>query len=440
MKVAIIGAGFGGLAAAYETSLAGHETKIFDRDDRLGGLASTFHVGGQELEKFYHHWLGTDEDVFGLARELGHGDKLVFKESKVGIYYANKNYRFSSPLDLLRFTPMSFWARIRFGLSVLYSWTVRNSDYLEKITAEEWLLKVCGREAYETIWRPLLIGKFGEDFYGDVAAIWIWNKLIQRGQSRDAKAKEYLGYYKGGFSAFIQDLQYAIENNGGAFELNSDVSEVRAGARDTVDLKINEEWCNFDRVIYTGHTPELAQLYRESGFENEAVQVEKIKYLSNICLILETNKSLSDTYWLNVNDVTFPFVGIIEHTNFETVDNYDGKNLIYLSKYIPDSHKLYAMNTEEMTAFSIPHIKRLFPEFEESSIQRSFLWKADYAQPLIVKDYPALIPGCQSHIPNFFLSTMAQVYPQDRGTNYAVKMGRDVGRRVAHGQKEQEEI
>ena len=180
MRVAIIGSGFCGMSAAFEIAKAGHETTIFERDAVPGGLAATFQVGGQELEKFYHHWLGTDEEIFSFVRELGYGEKLKFKTSKVGIYYANKNYRFSSPLDLLRFQPMPFLSRIRFGLSVLYSWTVKDSSVFEKETAVNWLLRVSGKNAYETIWKPLLIGKFGEEYYQEVAAIWIWNKLIQR--------------------------------------------------------------------------------------------------------------------------------------------------------------------------------------------------------------------------------------------------------------------
>lgn len=430
MRTAVIGSGFCGMSAAYEVAKAGGEVDIFERDRTLGGLAATFAVGGQELEKFYHHWLGTDEHVFNFAREIGHGDKLSFKESKVGIYYANKNYKFSSPLDLLKFKPLPFWSRIRFGLSVVYSWMIKDSTSLEKQTAEEWLLKVAGKSAYETIWKPLLIGKFGEEYYKDIAAIWIWNKLIQRGQSRDSSAKERLGYYKGGFSAFINDLAEQIAANGGKFKLNKEVTQVRSAKDNTVDIKVNGEWLNYDNVIYTGHTPELSQLMNVSGYNDYANKLDRIDYLANVCLILETSESLSETYWLNINDPSFPFVGIIEHTNFEDKSHYDNKHLIYLSKYVPQTHELYKMNADEMRDYAIPHIKRLFPNFDPKIIMRTFLWKADYAQPLIVKDYPNLIPEVETEISNFYVSTMAQVYPEDRGTNYAVYHGREVGKLV----------
>ena len=167
-----------------------------------------------------------------------------------------------------------------------------------------------------------------------------------------------------------------------------------------------------------------------SGFFEEAEKAKRIDYLANICLILETTESLSETYWLNVNDTSFPFVAIIEHTNFETTETYGGKHLIYLSKYIQATDELYALSADEMTEFAIPHLKRLFPQFDITSIESSHLWKADYAQPIICKNYSDVIPQIKTSIPNFFVSTMAQVYPQDRGTNYAVKNGREVGRMV----------
>lgn len=431
MKIAIIGAGFGGMAAAYEIAKAGHEAVLIERDNNSGGLAATFSVGGQDLEKFYHHWLGTDEDIFNFARELGYGHRLKLKESKVGIYFANKNYRFSSPLDLLNFTPLPFLSRLRFGFSILYSWFIRKPKYLEKITAEKWLLRVSGKNAYQTIWKPLLIGKFGEEYYKKVAAIWIWNKLIQRGQSRDSKAREFLGYYEGGFSNFINDLSSEIIKLGGAFRHSCEVEEISGQNDGSVSLRINGSWENFDRAIYTGHTPELAELFRSSGLDNSAKELDSIDYLGNICLILETTKSLSETYWLNVNDPTFPFVGIIEHTNFEDANKYSGKHLIYLSKYVPITHEMFSMTEGEMTNFAIPHIKRLFPHFDENSITRSFVWRAKYAQPIIGLNYSEILPNSKTEIDNFFVCTMAQVFPEDRGTNYAVKHGRQIGKSVA---------
>lgn len=432
MKVGIVGAGFAGLSAAYDLVKAGHQVTIFDRDSQLGGLAATFEMGNQKLEKFYHHWLGTDTITFDFIKEIGQGDKLMFKESRVGIYYANTIYRFSSPFDLLKFKPLPFFSRIRFGFSVFYAWMIKDMKAVESVSAEAWLQKVAGKTAYETIWKPLLIGKFGEDYYRDVAAVWLWNKLIQRGKSREgAAAKERLAYYKGGFSAFLNDLYAHIEGVGGKLSLQTEVKQILPKTDGSgVDLAISREGVEstetFDRVLYTGHTPEFSPLARDAGHADYAANLDKIKYLANICLILESKKSLSEIYWLNVNDPGFPFVGIIEHTNFEGRENYSGNHLIYLSKYIPTSHPLYKLNSQELFEFACPHIEKMFPKFNKDDVVNVYGWRAEYAQPIISINYKSLIPDYKTPMPNVYLCTMAQVYPEDRGTNYAIHHGRKV--------------
>ena len=252
-KIAIIGSGFAGIAAGYQLSYEGHNVTIFEKDEVPGGLASTFTVKGQKLEKFYHHWLGTDHHIFDLINEIGKKDKLKFFESKVGIYFANKNYKFSSPIDLLFFTPLPFFSRIRFGLAVIYSWFIKNPKYLEQITAEDWLIQVAGKKAYKIIWEPLLIGKFGKQFYKDVAAIWIWNKLIQRGKSRDANAKEKLAYYEGGFNSFINDLLEILIKQKVKILYNHKITKLKPYEK-TISLLTNKKWEKFDNIIFTGHT------------------------------------------------------------------------------------------------------------------------------------------------------------------------------------------
>ncbi|KAG0944365.1 hypothetical protein G6F31_014607 [Rhizopus arrhizus] len=142
-------------------------------------------------------------------------------------------------------------------------------------------------------------------------------------------------------------------------------------------------------------------------------------------MVLSLDRSLSDTYWLNVNDPGFPYVGVIEHTNFEPPSSYGGRHIVYLSKYLPPHHPMYTMSDAELVEFSIPHLQKMFPEFDRSWIQDLHVWRADYAQPIAEKHYSKLIPGRCTPISNVFVTSMAQVYPEDRGTNYAVLSARN---------------
>jgi len=158
--------------------------------------------------------------------------------------------------------------------------------------------------------------------------------------------------------------------------------------------------------------------------------LRRIKYLSNVCLILELDRSLSSTYWLNVNDPDFPFVGVIEHTNFEPSATYGGRHLVYLSKYLPESAPLFKMSDSELLEFTIPYLERMFPEFTRKWILGNNVWRARHSQPVVERYYGELIPASNTPLKNFFIATMAQIYPEDRGTNYAIREGRRIARQV----------
>ena len=60
-KIAILGAGIGGMAAAYDLVRSGHQVVIYEASDAVGGLASGFKEPHWEwsVEKYYHHWFQT---------------------------------------------------------------------------------------------------------------------------------------------------------------------------------------------------------------------------------------------------------------------------------------------------------------------------------------------------------------------------------------------
>ena len=160
-------------------------------------------------------------------------------------------------------------------------------------------------------------------------------------------------------------------------------------------------------------------------------QLEKIDYLSNVCLVLELDRSLSDTYWLNVNDPDFPFVAVIEHTNFESPKTYGDRHIVYLSRYLPHTDTMYTMSADEMLNHALPHIQRMFPEFQRDWLLAHHLWTARYSQPVVKKAYSTMIPPKRGPQDGLWLCSMAQVYPEDRGTNYAIRDGRALGRDIA---------
>jgi protoporphyrinogen oxidase len=430
-RVAIIGGGFGGLAAAWELTRRGITPIVLEADNAVGGLAGSFEVNGERLERFYHHWFTSDTHVAELAGELGTEDRIVYRATRTGLYFANRVFRLSSPADVLRFTPLSPIGRIRLGVLALRARAVKHWRALETLTAEEWLVGMGGREVYDVVWRPLLEGKFGP-YAGEVSAVWFWNKLKLRGGSRNKGGGESLAYYRGGFAALAEQLAAAIRDAGGQVRTNETVRKLLVGDDGRVlGVRTDRESIPADAVLATPALPIVADLVQPHAPAAYVKQLRRIPYLANLCIVLELDRSLSDTYWLNVNDPGFPFVGVIEHTNFEPASTYAGRHIVYLSKYLPADSELYSMSDEALLEFCIPHLQRMFPRFDRSWIQAHHVWRARYAQPVVVRRYGALIPATTTPLNGLFLCSMAQVYPEDRGTNYAIREGRRAGATIA---------
>lgn len=419
----IIGAGFCGLTAAYELAKRKMAVTIVEADSDIGGLAGSFAVNGARLEKFYHHWFMSDKHIMDLIAELDATDEIIVRTTRTGIYYANSFFRLSSPSDVMRFKALPPLDRVRLGLLALRARRVTDWRQLEDMTAAQWLRALGGKKVYEVVWEPLLRGKFGA-YADEISAVWFWNKLKLRGGSRRGDGAEQLAYYNGGFAALADRLAARILTHGAKILTNAMAEKIVVSEGRVAGVLVDGECLPADIVIATPALPIVASLLQGQASVEYISSLRRIMYLANICLVIELDRSLSETYWINVNDPSFPFVGVIEHTNFEPCETYGGRHIIYLSKYLPATDALYGMNREEALEFTLPHLKRMFPMLDRGWILAVHLWKANYSQPVVERHYGSLIPSHVTPVPGLFLASMAQVYPEDRGTNYAVREGK----------------
>ncbi len=427
--IVVIGAGFTGLAAAYQLASMGVGVTVLEADAEVGGLAGCFEVNGERLEKFYHHWFLSDSHIMQLVEELGCEDNIICRPTRTGMYLANNFFNLSTPLDLLRFKPLKYIDRIRLAALVLRARAVVDWEQLESLTAEQWLSQLGGSTVYKVVWEPLLRGKFGSHV-SDISAVWFWNKLKLRGRSRDRRGHEILAYYRGGFAALARRIAAEITAKGGQIRTGAAAGALLVDGNRVTGLKTGNEVIEADAVIATPALPIIADLLRPHVLQDYVDRLCKIQYLANLCVVLELDRSLSKTYWLNVNDPGFPFVGVIEHTNFELAETYGGRHIVYLSKYLAESDPLYAISDAQVLEYSLPHLQRMFPDFARSWILASHVWRARFAQPVVLRGYRNMIPPAQTPIDGFYIATMAQIYPEDRGTNYAVREGRAIAQTV----------
>ena len=434
MRVGIIGGGAAGLAAAYELTRQGHFAEVFEVAPFVGGQASTFEVGGGQLERGYHHLFVSDTAMTELIHELGLGEKLAWLESKVGVYHSGRIWDFANPLDLLKFGPLTFIQRLRLGLLTFALQKTRDWRKFEGVTAQDWLTRNLGPEIYRAIWEPMLRGKFGE-YYDQISMTWLWGKIYLRVASRGKTLqKERLGYPMGSFGEVFDRLGEVVARQGGKIHISSRVNQVAMSGESASGLEVqlegqDPEVRDYDAVIattpsyiFTRLVPPLPSDYHE--------KLVNVRYLSAVLLILCLDRPLTSKYWLNVADRSLPFVGVIEHTNMIDPAMYGGNHIIYLTNYTPRDSDLYSRSGEELLEDFIPHLQKLNPAFERSWVREFFHHKVDGAQPIIGVNYGSQIPDHRTPFANLYLANTTQIYPEDRGTNYSVKMGREVARMV----------
>jgi protoporphyrinogen oxidase len=412
-----------GAPAGRSAGRRGLRATVLEQDTALGGLAGSFAVGGEQLEKFYHHWFTNDRHVMDLIDDLGAADQVLLRPTRTGMYYANRFHKLSTPLDLLRFSALPFADRIRLGLLALRARRVQDWQTLEQRTASDWLRALGGERVYRVVWEPLLRGKFGA-VADEVSAVWIWNKLKLRGGSRGKGGAEQLAYFRGGFAALAERLAAAVAAQGGRGHTSAAVRGIEVTDGRVTALDTDAGRIVVDAVIATPALPIVADLLAPHVQADYVARLRRIRYLANLCVVLELDRSLSETYWLNVNDPGFPFVGVIEHTNFEPAGSYGGRHIVYLSKYLPEDDPLYRMDDAAVVDFTLGHLARMFPDLRPDWVRAAHVWRARFSQPIVERGYAGLIPARDTPIAGLKLATMAQIYPEDRGTNYAVREGR----------------
>jgi len=422
MEIGVIGGGLAGLTAAYELAKKGHQVLVFERQPYLGGQASTFEVEGTLLERYYHHIFTGDEDMIGLMEELGLAERMQWLASKVGFFHEGQIYDFVTPFDLLHFTPLGFSQRIRAGLVTLYLQRFGDWRTLEDFTAQEWMRRYSGQQAYEVIFSPLLRAKFGE--YADqVTMAWLWSKFKDRVGSRSrGLARELLGYMDGSFQLFIDALAEGITSAGGEILTDVPVERVVVEGDRVQVVQAGDTW-SFDKVIATVPSfvfldivPDLPEQYAD--------QLRQVDYQTSLCLVLKMSRSLSHIYWLNISDPSFPFVGAIEHTNLIPPEQYNGKRILYLTQYVSRTDPLYSASAEELLINYLPSLRKINPTFAVDWVEDSWLYREDAAQPIITCGYSRRIPSHETPLEGLYLANTAQIYPQDRGMNYSVRLGR----------------
>ncbi|HEX9014007.1 MAG TPA: NAD(P)/FAD-dependent oxidoreductase [Anaerolineaceae bacterium] len=425
--IAVIGAGIGGMAAAYDLARAGHSVTIYESADYVGGLAAGFKEPGWDwsVERFYHHWFATDRHMLGLIDELGWSSQVRFPRPYTVMYHQGKFYPFDSmftniPLFLLRHYPLA--DVIRFGLVGLYLRLTNNWQSLEKTTAEAWMRKYAGDHVYEVMWEPMMIGKFGERYSRVVNMAWLWARLHAR--------TTRLGTFEGGFQAFADQFAARLREMGVRICLSAPISRIAAHPEGGLALTTPEGQLHYDQVLVTTSPALLARLAPDlpPDYLKGLLSLESMGAVVTI-LALKQQLSREGYYWYNIPKTAgFPFLALVEHTNFLSPEYFGGDHIVYIGDYLEPDHEYFRLSQEELLARFLPSLERFNPDFKPDWVRKAWVFRTPYAQPVPRANHSRNIPAIQTPLPGLYFASMSQVYPWDRGTNFAVEIGRRAAR------------
>lgn len=418
-RVAIIGAGFAGLTAAYELiNREELEICLFEKENKPGGLAVGFkHKNWKwSLEQAYHHLFTSDNFAINLAKELE--IPVIFKRPITSTYIHNEIVQLDSPFSLIKYPFLPVFDKLKVAATLAYLKFNSNWQPFEKITAKEWLTKHQGEKAYQELWEPLFTGKFGK-YTDQISMAWFWARIFKRSQS--------LGYIEGGFQTLAEKLAGNIISRGGKIRYNTPVAKI--------EYK-NSKWSIqnniFDYIICTTPMPVFIKSFPglPQGYIQKYTQIEHLHALN---LVLELKKPFLKNYWLNINDSSFPFLAVVEHTNFMDKKYYNNRHLLYVGNYLPRNHKFFQMSKQELFKLFIPYLNKINPSYDFDICTLSFeLFTGPFAQPVITTNYSKILPPYTTPLPNLYIGNLDSVYPWDRGTNYAIELGKKLAQLIPY--------
>jgi protoporphyrinogen oxidase len=297
-----------------------------------------------------------------------------------------------------------------------------------------------GQEIYDKVWGPLLRGKFGE-MANQVSMTWLWGKIKVRGSSRQgATATEKLAYPMGSFEIITQALVDRLQAGGADMRLHHEVTGLTTDPDDpqrVTGVVTAKETLPFDAVIATVPGYNLLEIAPPSLGGEYAERLRSVRYQAALVLLMVSKQSLSRIYWMNIADRSMPFVAVIEHTNYVPPSEYQGRHLLYVSNYLERDDPRFQMKADELFDLYLPHLQQINPAFQADWIEKKIVLRAEAGQPVITCGYSQRIPDHRTPLQGLYLANTLQIYPEDRGTNYSVRLGQNISRLVDQDLREQ---
>ncbi|WP_224334456.1 NAD(P)/FAD-dependent oxidoreductase [Haloprofundus halobius] len=412
--ISVVGGGIAGLACAYRLQQHGHDVRVFEATDEVGGLAAVYETKGDPIEKFYHHLSKSEETIVELAEELGVGDRLEWLVGKNGYYFDGAVYPMDTPWEILAFPHLSLYDKFR--LTMLTQEidvregrpkfdTYENLEAFEHVPLKDFIVDHTTQNVYDNFFEPLLDAKFGSR-KDDVSAAWLLGRVKFRGE-RDLLRGEILGYFRGGFAPFVDALADAVGRENivtnarvTGLEMGDDGVESITVERDGSAAAAADGGAAAESISETPETDTTATTYETDAvvcatmpnvLEDLTGYQCEIDFQGAVCAVLTMDEQLTDTYWLNVAHDA-PFGALIEHTNFVPPERYGGDHLMYVASYIQDyEEELWQLSDAEVEETWLSELETMFPNFHRRLVSEFRLARNPRAAPVYERGYRDMV-------------------------------------------------
>jgi protoporphyrinogen oxidase len=423
-RVAVIGAGIMGLAAAYEACLLGHEVSVYEAAPQAGGMAAHFMLGDVSIERFYHFVCKSDQPIFDLLGELGLGSAMRWVPTRMGYFIDGKLHPWGDPVSLLRFPGMNFWQKFRYGLLMAVSARRDRWDSLETRSARQWIESWCGPRVYERMWSKLFEYKFYE-YRDHVSAAWIWTRIRRVGRSRKSLFQEELGYIEGGSETLVTALVSAITARGGQVYLGDGVRRVVTQDGRVTGVQLDGRVEAAEAVICTVPTPYVPPMVPDLP-QDDLQKYRDIVNIGVVCVALRLKRAVSPYFWVNVNVPALDIPGIIEFSNLRHVADH----VIYVPYYMPPTHAKWQWDDAAFVDDAFACLARINPALTRDDLLASHVGRLRHAQPICQPGFAATLPPVQTRIAGLQIADTCFYYPEDRGLAESIAFGRKMARAV----------
>ncbi len=428
-KVVIIGGGISGLTAAWELTRGGREVVLLERRNVLGGLARSTQLNDKPIEVYYHFICGGDRHLVELVDELGLANDLHWRPGRTSYFVGDRLYPFSTPGDILRFSPTGLLSRLRFGLHALRCRRMANWQQIEHLTAKDWLIASVGSEAYEVIWQPLLEIKFGR-YYDRVSALWIWHRLHRLSQSRRSVLRpDQLGYLTGGSQTLLAALAAEITAAGGVIRTGVAATGLACAGDKVVGVESSAGYYEADAIVSAVPLPELLALL--PGDSSYARGLAATDFAHVACIRLALRRSLTGSFWVNVNSPQVPFNGFVEYSNLNPWRQYGGAEVLYVPFYLNAGEERWQWSDDRLIEVSLAGLSVVQPEFDGSWVAEATVSRDAYAQAICPPGFSAQVPALRAPVEGLFVLDSTQLYPADRNLSGMIGLARSVACMIA---------